>query len=144
MVTRQASDCLGHRATISCVTFVTVTRLPDMQLDASQLPQVVSICGGSNFGHNYSQHQLIQPLVIQPIHLIRPFPLDLHLWVLTLKAALNLTLWQIRQKTFVYFWSHYLVLTVMDVKHDHTTSVFRYVGNADFSLIVSIETCKEV
>ena len=30
----------------------------------------------SEMGGTYSQHWLIQPLVIQPTRLIRPFPLD--------------------------------------------------------------------
>ena len=39
---------------------------------------------------NYSQHQLIQPLAIQPTCLIRLFPLDTLHWFPVLKATLNL------------------------------------------------------
>ena len=37
----------------------------------------------------YSQHRLIQPLVIQPISLIQPFPLDTLHWL----PMYNATLW---------------------------------------------------
>ena len=45
---------------------------------------------------NYYQYPLIQPLMIQPIRLIRPSP--------TLKATLSLTPHQIRPKILAYFW----------------------------------------
>ena len=51
---------------------------------------------------NYSPHQLIQVLVIQPIYLMWPFPLNTLLWLPMLKAAINLTLLRVFFGLIVY------------------------------------------
>ena len=50
----------------------------------------------------YSQHHLIQPLVIQSSSLIELFPLDTLHWLPMLKASLNSTPHKIRSKIFTY------------------------------------------
>ena len=58
----------------------------------------VHFCISAKVVNIYSQHRLIQPLVIKPTHLIRPIPLDTLHWLPMLKATLNLTPRQIRLK----------------------------------------------
>ena len=53
----------------------------------------------------YSQHHLIQPLVIQLNHFIRPFPLDTLHWLPILKATLNSTPAEFNRKSSqIYAW----------------------------------------
>ena len=53
--------------------------------------QIAENDGCNLVSDKYSEHRLIEPLVIQPTHLIRPFPLDTLHWLSILKATLNST-----------------------------------------------------
>ena len=57
----------------------------------------------TSINSGYSQHLLIQPLVIQTLRLIRPFSLDIHHWLFMSSTTLNATPCRIQPKIFVYF-----------------------------------------